>query len=420
MPEFFLGRGWYYYLNNPRKESLVKVYGKDSIHQGLVISYQDQRTRRYALFRDVESFEKLLSQIRPTDQHFYEVIGSRGQKPHFDIDIDLEEVQISSVGLLKSLIMVIRQVLEEEGVIIGKNNILVYSSNGEKKESYHLIIDGYYHSDNIQAYHFYQRVVQKIPFRYRKVVDGSVYKIIQQFRLLGSSKEGSNRIKKYWNYLGYVPKNPFRSSLISYLEGCQLLPPFREEFTSEEEDNTEDYFQDRELESSALEILRSRFSDHLPFKYEYGISRQSWGLIVLRRTSPSFCQICQRVHENENPYMYISKGNLYLNCRRNTDSLLLKENFLPPREIDFDQHLEEIYQHSPDENTRKQRSEEESPPPRDQKPPSRSPSQESLEVDRLIDLSQEKPPRYKKPVLELSTPRSTSSNHKVAKYLWKK
>ncbi len=49
--------------------------------------------------------------------------------------------------------------------------------------------------------------------------------------------------------------------------------------------------------------------------------------IILKRLKPSYCQVCLRTHEHENPYLfvkpYLNGYQLYFNCRRNTESQLL-------------------------------------------------------------------------------------------------
>jgi len=45
-------------------------------------------------------------------------------------------------------------------------------------------------------------------------------------------------------------------------------------------------------------------------------------IISLKRLKPSFCKICERVHEHENPYLLVIDDNVYFYCRRNTDKNL--------------------------------------------------------------------------------------------------
>jgi hypothetical protein len=38
--------------------------------------------------------------------------------------------------------------------------------------------------------------------------------------------------------------------------------------------------------------------------------------INLKRLYPSYCPVCDRVHENQNPFIYINESRIYWNCRR--------------------------------------------------------------------------------------------------------
>jgi len=76
-------------------------------------------------------------------------------------------------------------------------DIILFQSHGDRKVkySYHIYVDNYFHLNNTEAKIFYNMVFGLIPEQYHQFIDSSVYSKTQQFRLIGSQKEGSNRPK---------------------------------------------------------------------------------------------------------------------------------------------------------------------------------------------------------------------------------
>ena len=86
--------------------------------------------------------------------------------------------------------------LNDFNVIIDiSTDILIFTSHNENKKSYHIIIDHYYHMNNLEAKAFYNEIISKISPNFTKFIDHSVYSSIQQYRIVGSQKVNSNRPK---------------------------------------------------------------------------------------------------------------------------------------------------------------------------------------------------------------------------------
>jgi hypothetical protein len=70
---------------------------------------------------------------------------------------------------------------------------------------------------------------------------------------------------------------------------------------------------------AGLEFGDNRF----PYSYLKTVeSGAQSALILLKRHRPSKCAVCNRIHENENPYLIIAGENrdVYLDCRRNPEN----------------------------------------------------------------------------------------------------
>lgn len=315
-------KDWYYFLINEAKLSLAKVYGVEELSKSYVMSYQTKSTRLFALFDTVNEIEEYIENTNPNTLHFYEVIKNRGQKPHFDIDIDTRKFKrVNGPDVVKNIIQTICKVLESVGVHINIfKDILIYDSTGKDKISYHIIVDNYYHVDHKEAHAFYRKIIDQLPEKYKWFIDHSVYTKSQQFRLLGSRKQNSERVKVYSSMNNYKPKHPLKSSMVSYIEGCKLLPEFKdpqedEKVYDDRVDLNEMQIDGKDLLTKCLDMMEQKFTYRgvLPFKYKETRDK----LILLSRIAPSYCEVCNREHENENPFMFISSGGLLkFSCRR--------------------------------------------------------------------------------------------------------
>nr|QBK89708.1 MAG: DNA primase [Pithovirus LCPAC001] len=315
---------WFYYLRrkkaDPNRVCLENHYGLDKLKKGLIVC---QKTN-YILFTYFDSLDSFLNytELIPHYFHnFYETIVLREQKPHFDVDIDLKNGDVDDKKIIRDLISAIITVMDEYLIKFDPiKDILLFHSNGQFKKSYHLIIDHHYHKNNIEAFCFYEKVLESMSPSNAIYIDSAVYKTVQQFRMLGSKKYKTERTKKYIKRYGYVPENLPLASLISYIKDSKLLP----EFASEEEE--EDFYKNsvvisNDLVADAMNMLETylginKNSPEFPFVYD----TMSDPFIILKRVRPSMCEMCSRVHDNENPYMFVSKsGLLYFSCRREKD-----------------------------------------------------------------------------------------------------
>lgn len=274
-------------------------------------SWDGQIYRSFRKFDSIVSFFDFMMQTPKNERCFFEVIrGDCFQKPYFDIDIDekLPDLGKGLVEELKKAILKDTRIKEE--------NILVFSSHGERKSSYHVIIDGWCNPNNYSNEVYCKRVIDRISddTTEKKYIDSLVYKSIQQLRTLGSTKLDQDRFKILEgndinprdDRRGFY-KNLFRS-FVTTTKSCKILMFLEKPKATWDQGNQKD-LSSSEIESiQGLEIIKEEY-----FEPQEIIGR----MIPLKRKKKSYCKLCDRVHENENPFLTIDEdSNIYFHCRR--------------------------------------------------------------------------------------------------------
>jgi hypothetical protein len=152
----------------------------------------------------------------------------------------------------------------------------------------------------------------------RKFIDNSVYKPIQQFRMLGCTKYGAGRTKiqeNSWtlndivtNYEvnrrsdGLPSQHDLELSLLTYVKECKWLE-------QEEVESITPSISMLDLDL-ALDNIESLVPDgfQLDSKKAYGYR--------LKRVRASHCIICGRKHEADNARIMVIDNNVYFYCFR--------------------------------------------------------------------------------------------------------
>lgn len=298
----------------------------------------------YAVF---DNYVKLYKFIRDLPNHLrlhHEVSPSNvAQKIRFDIDMKLDRINITETldsfcdRLLTELIDIVTEVLQTKNVTLDVDrDVIMFTSHGPTKRSYHIIIDGYCHSNCYDSACFFKEVQSKMSPELLSVVDPNIYHKNHCMRLLFNHKPGEpNRPKIYCNEFKYKDRivthvfrhkanSPehrviqiFGASLVSMTAGCNYLPGYEEKVYDEPTPIT----QKRIMEALHTWSLFCRTPlEKLPFKY-LGCKKN---IISLKRLRPSMCPICLRVHINRPPYLYIHENDLYWCCK----GLVEQGNFL--------------------------------------------------------------------------------------------
>lgn len=321
--------------------------GNDSLFQSLNI-----RNGNLVICREIENnTDKPYKNFAAFDSHLsyffysittpsnrrsdYEIIkGDVSQKIYADIDIELvddpldsnfshskeEKYQISNTiteAYIESLIKIVPS--------IKKSDIMVFNSHSNKKRSFHIIVDRWYVQSASHNKELFKNIMENIPLEYRKYFDYTMYKSIQYFRIFLSTKCGKNRYKMLdnekstwnsdWNFNNPAEfiKEIFLSSLITYTCSCFLIPIEIKEMTNN--------VVSREIDEKTYSHIIKAFNN-FPDRNAFEILKERDTCILLLRRRPTYCSVCQRTHENENPFLFVGpSGRIYFNCRRGNGSL---------------------------------------------------------------------------------------------------
>lgn len=371
---------WYYHLVPDLKgegKCLFDYISRSSIVSGsnLVIQVTPTKTSfLFSVFKDYLDFYIYQNKFKIESRNFFEtILGEKAQKVYFDIDIDIntdykqndevlvetsgEKLIISPEDIKSEVIKCIILTFQEFAINLEiDKDIIVCTSHSNEKKSYHIIVDNYQVPNCNYNKIIYNIVVSKMRKDYIKFI-GSLYKdvhvdllykSVQQFRLLGSQKKGSGRIKIFndgwyffddkinYNYpsdlTGGKYLYQFARTLITNTHYCRSLDFIDlnkyslelSKFTSKINKARSGIPLTENLANLALLKLGeyAGMSINDPY-FPYKIRSLETGYICLRRVRPSQCRICTTddkhpvVHENEHPYMSISQnGNIYFDCRR--------------------------------------------------------------------------------------------------------
>tara|TARA_R110001592_G_scaffold18816_12_gene77787 strand:+ start:62424 stop:63632 length:1209 start_codon:yes stop_codon:yes gene_type:complete len=309
---------WYNYFNKKGEENLIE---SETITEENLMICQQLRYRRYTLFKNFNQFTKYFFTQLDEEKCFYEMMREKdGRKPYFDIDIDDLSFDFKSM---------IEQIKNRIIDMIGKKiKIIVFDSSTETKLSFHIIVDDVYLQSYKELLTFYDKVDEKLSEENKKYMDRCVYKSVQQFRIVQSHKFMKNNIKRLREDLSYrfsVPKRIkteigkfnylLASSLVTNVSACRVLCGFQP--VVEEKDLN---FSGSANEGDIEDVMKMFYKKYSYGDFTFQECKEKNGnlLIVLRRLNPTYCDICKRIHESENPFITVTGDfrNVVFYCRR--------------------------------------------------------------------------------------------------------
>lgn len=312
---------WFHYLNKKKEKNLLdscRIKDEDFI----VCWHKDYR--KFAVFENYLAFIKFSEQTQLIDRCFYEILlPNKPRKIYFDIDLEINE--INREELIKEVKNAIFKLINKE------TTILIFTSHTDEKSSFHIILPHYHVANEIAAANFYEKVLEQVDNKYHPFIDRTVYKNVQQFRLLGSHKYNKANTKIFSMDLSenftipprYVKTEAklnylFRLSLISLINESQLLSEYNK--SVKEKPNTQIIGTANEGDvEDILDIFYAceNFS-YDDFVYINTIENNGNLIILFRRQNPTYCSNCKRIHENENPFLIVQgiERNIYYYCRR--------------------------------------------------------------------------------------------------------
>ena len=310
------GSEWFFRLY----DGLFNVYPKENLsEENLLICFQTPENKRFfRLFNSVEKFIPFLEAIDKENQSFFEIIpGFLRQKPHFDIDIKRNEFSETELATFAEQI---RSEISHQFLLLGISPLELrwYSSHSKSKKSFHLVIPGYYFDNNLEAKSLYQFLSDNLPSEYRIYVDHMAYSVLQNFRLLGSSKPGQKRYKKLcrkWNFSGeeiILEKRDFEVELIESLvskvgSAKRFLDRFKIERVSIPSAASTGIASDS-FDSDLINIIDRDILNIIGVE-SFLLKEVIGNKLSYQRKSPSLCPICKVVHESIWQFAVILKAN---------------------------------------------------------------------------------------------------------------
>lgn len=325
-------RRWYFYLNRKGERNLLDGEKTLLAEQDAIVASNWTGMKRYTVFTNHIQLYKYLFLIPPEQRCFFEILlPHMGRKMYFDIDMNKEElVKVMEDYEEEQFIATIRKAIKKViPQIMDKGSILVFTSHSKKKLSYHIVIDGWYVQNFEECRVIFDRTVQHIPDEWEPFFDQTVYKKTQQFRMIWNHKYEKDNTKTLNRELSYNFKIPDRyssdkgkdlyilySSLVGKIDKCDLLLGFEPEkkvFTLLEGAACED-------DLDEVMALFSKDSQCKKGTFEkINVVEEAGNLIIpLKSAGPYQCEICDRVHEAENPYLIVKgeEREIYFDCRR--------------------------------------------------------------------------------------------------------
>lgn len=325
-------RKWYPRLTSDHPNGLLKHQTPPVDSLTVCLHYPDPEDlsskplHKFSIFTPLYTFANEMLKTNISERRFFEIIyGNRPQKPYFDIDIS--DPNISESDGLDLIEEMKKSILVDER--ISPADILVFSSHGTNKLSYHIIVDNWCLPDYNSNKTYCNRIISRVSDDYhmKRFLDGTMYKSIQQLRIFGNtkvSKEGQSPRFKILDGFNLDTRdkdyrfkfiNILMRSLITNTSSCRIL-----EYTILEQKIWNGSNEDLSLEE--IKII-----ENLPFILDgtFEVLDVKGRLIPLKRKAPSFCPLCQRIHENENPYLTVSddSSKIYIHCRRTQNDRLL-------------------------------------------------------------------------------------------------
>ena len=313
---------WYYSLNKDN----YSLMNREHLEDKSIIVCSETEYREYTLFKSYFDFYNYAKSIGFENNCLFEVIrGNLPQKPYFDIDISLKDDDLTKdekIKISNEIIPLLISIITTKFPLIKEEDFMIFNSHGPEKRSFHIVIDKWCVSNYKQNRLFYDEIVKEIPYSWKRFLD-KMYKNIQQFRVLYSHKWETSRIKIIdpickWKCNNVHSKEQemliiFISSLISNVECCSYLPFFIE--------YKEESYEFIDVDIDNLLKIVNTIRDIKCFN----IGKISDSTVGLNRISPSFCDICNRIHEHMGAFVFVNNKtkDVCFNCARNEKSKII-------------------------------------------------------------------------------------------------
>lgn len=368
------GKKWFYRLKG--ENGLLDYLSDEDKVFHLIVSFINVEGRRfYTSFESHSDFLHYMLKLPKEKRCFHEVvIEKRIQKMRFDLDIKRykyfegqivgevkeEEVQKFFDELIEA------SIAEFEAMnmkLDPKENILVFSSHGKEKWSYHIIIDGFYCETHQDAGELFKKITSRMSKDHLDWLDPSIYSVNHCLRILGSVKESQSELRvkvleKKWRFKDKeiefeYPEEPkhenhrlaleFERSFLTLIMNCYPIPSLVQKQVLDGVIKKEKQAEE-EILDYAFRLFKSIYGDVCSYFGSMG------NMIMLSRNYPSGCPICDRVHEKDNAFLSVKsvmsetdvlfKYDIYFHCRRSSgkkikigEKMIVNEKQIPKSKV---------------------------------------------------------------------------------------
>lgn len=197
--------------------------------------------------------------ISVPDKRCHEVIRSSNRKLVLDIDGECN---------VDIIIKCLKKILGDD------THVATYHSHGPVKTSWHLVVTNCYFEDHHYCKYIISILINQVGL-IGKNIDMAVYSSVQFLRMEGSHK--NERVKLRSSYHAISPYPTFREGLISCIDRCRKVTMAIPKL----------------IPVASLSTVEH---DTTAFK----IRLQKGNITYLDRIRPSYCKLCERIHEHEN------------------------------------------------------------------------------------------------------------------------
>ena len=314
---------------------------------------------QYTIFESPRAFIKFYYTQDSSTRQYYEIIFNVcDRKIYWDVDMgnitNYEEVKDKIITAIKKVM------LEKYGIILNfSTDIALFSSHGQEKKSFHIILCRHGLANSHESASLYDDVDKELDEECRKYLDPKVYNPKQQFRILGSKKgKRYKRFDKTWKYLGgtvnfvdvdageldsdddndentrikLLTARDMEISLVSNTIGVTILPQIYKDM-KKKYDYNETTTISEETAKKALEFCIEKSRDNFfPFKF----IKVTGEIVILKRLVPSYCGVCERRHDKQDPFLLVSNDKVYFYCRRKDTPTIMGEFVTGPSFFDVD------------------------------------------------------------------------------------
>jgi len=263
---------------------------------------------------------------------FHEIMTTETRKIYFDIDSKESEKEVKKC--ISELIDSIQVEMKKLDLNFKRDDdVILLTSSNETKQSYHLILPNHFCNRIIDLEYFARKVVERLQDNYQNMIDMSVYKRNQSFRMFGCSKR---------NEISRILTIDEKDDQYKHIDVSDIAKGYRrEKYTKDKWEEMLYYFifmkslvsfSDREPKYIVVypwfELpqrkgkvnTKDRWNVKVPdgLEFDKEIEYDDKYILLYKNVNGYHCPDCNKKHDNENPFVILYKNpkQAFLRCRR--------------------------------------------------------------------------------------------------------